>query len=681
MKFIRKLRGWIQRWISFTDNRALLSYVLEAANPKAELADRLEWFEQLINWIRHSGSITNENLKDKGQIHSVRIRFIFQLLDRNPVWRENLALTLRSILQESSGVSLYSETGLANEFGLGSEIIARLVRRITPVPPNHANLAQIFNRTLNSYEDAIWVKNLAPEVKIQLESLLYEINSPAGLKLKKSLAQDMYDALLILSAKVESLGLAPEIRDRLSYRRIVDSPFFQLHRAISNLEGELNLEVLLSDCARDIQNVYTHLETLGVSVAVVYRLDILTKSLERIRILAGLIELMPSDSEATENFIASLIQENIRKNSVRELLKDQLRLLAKKIVERTGISGEHYIARDRGEWLHMITSAAGGGFITTFTAYFKIIISRLALAPFFEGGFFWFDYSLSFLLMQFMGFTLATKQPSATAPALAGKLKQIEQEHQLEQFVDEVIRIVRSQFAAAVGNLGLVIPTSLLFGAGYQYFTGHSFLTLIEAQHTIASFHPFKTLTILNASITGVLLWVSSISGGWFENWMVYNNISAAISHNRSLNLVFGKKLCENFATKFLKNIAGIGANLTLGLALAFVPILTRFFGFTLEVKHVTLSAGALSFALTSMPRAQLDLTALFFASFGILIIGVLNFAISFLLAMYVAQRAREVPLFWVFKLARAVARRFLKHPFAFFFAPVQSSLENEFET
>ncbi len=168
MKTFRKIRGWIQRWITFTDNRAVLSYILESANPNAGLSERIDWLEQLINWIRYSGSIANESLADKGQLHSVRIRFIFQLLERNPLWREKLAFTLRSILQETSGVSLYSESGLSDEFGFVAEIFSRLTRRLIPRPPNHDNLARVFDRIFNLTDDATWVRTLAPEIKSQL---------------------------------------------------------------------------------------------------------------------------------------------------------------------------------------------------------------------------------------------------------------------------------------------------------------------------------------------------------------------------------------------------------------------------------------------------------------------------------------------------------------------------------
>ncbi len=675
MNSIQKVRGWIQRWTIFSDNRADLSYILQQADPKAELSERIEWIEQLVNWIRYSGSTSNENLKEAGQLHAVRIRFILQLVDRNPEWRTKLASTLRSVLQETSGVSLYSETGLADEFGLGAEIFSRLLRKVLPVPPNHADLAQVFARIFDSPDDVEWVRLLPRELREQITNLIFDGSPLEIARLKKSFANDITDALIILSARVESLGLAPDIRSRLNHKRIAESPFVRIHAVANSAELASQLEFLLEECSREIQGVYQHLETLGVSIAVVYRLDILANTLDRMKTLAAMLGRIQSDDTLVLRFISNLIKENIRKNSVGELVSDQFRLLAKKIVERNGVSGEHYIARDRREWFRMFLSAAGGGFLTVFTALFKFLIIRLAFAPFFEGLFFWFNYSSSFLLMQAMGFTLATKQPSATAPALAGKLKEIEREHQLDQFVDEVIRIIRSQFAAAVGNVGVVIPSCLLLGFGYQAILNHPLLTPGEAEHVLASLHPFKTLTIIHASLTGVVLWFSSVSGGWLENWVVFHQIPEAIAQNRRLNIIFGKKSCEKFAEKFLHNIAGIGINITLGFALAYIPIIFRFFGIAMEAKHVTLSSGAFSFALASIPRAELNLNAVIYASVGIMLIGILNFGVSFFLAMFVAQRARQVPLFWLFKLFGAVRKRFLKNPFAFFFAPVQTKL------
>jgi site-specific recombinase len=68
------------------------------------------------------------------------------------------------------------------------------------------------------------------------------------------------------------------------------------------------------------------------------------------------------------------------------------------------------------------------------------------------------NYAASFVLVMLLHWTVATKQPAMTAPAMAAKLKDMSAPDAIERFVDEVAHLLRSQFAAIVGNLGLVAP-------------------------------------------------------------------------------------------------------------------------------------------------------------------------------------------------------------------------------
>jgi hypothetical protein len=63
-----------------------------------------------------------------------------------------------------------------------------------------------------------------------------------------------------------------------------------------------------------------------------------------------------------------------------------------------------------------------------------------------------------------------------------------------------------------------------------------------EPRSTIARsigpwFDPVGSGTIFFAAFTGVLLWVSSLFAGWFENWIVFRRVPEAIEHHR-----FGKR-------------------------------------------------------------------------------------------------------------------------------------------
>ena len=81
--------------------------------------------------------------------------------------------------------------------------------------------------------------------------------------------------------------------------------------------------------------------------------------------------------------------------------------LARKVVERSAETGEHYITRDRGEYREMMRGAAGGGLLTVLTVYLKFLIYGLHLDKFIEGLLASLNYTGSFLLIHFAHFTLA----------------------------------------------------------------------------------------------------------------------------------------------------------------------------------------------------------------------------------------------------------------------------------
>src|SRR6185436_17687553 len=126
------------------------------------------------------------------------------------------------------------------------------------------------------------------------------------------------------------------------------------------------------------------------------------------------------------------------------LLRTSSHQLARKIVERSGHTGEHYITNSRAEHRQMLRSAAGGGVLTAVTLACKFVIGWAKLPLFFEMAFSAANYAGSFLLMQALGFTLATKQPSMTAAALAASLKEVKGQADLPTVVDLIARITRS---------------------------------------------------------------------------------------------------------------------------------------------------------------------------------------------------------------------------------------------
>jgi site-specific recombinase len=95
-----------------------------------------------------------------------------------------------------------------------------------------------------------------------------------------------------------------------------------------------------------------------------------------------------------------------------------------------------------------------------------------------------------------------------------------------------------------------------------------------------------------------------------------------------------------------------------------------KFFGLPLEVRHVTLSAGSLALALSSVGVDAVGWEAVIRAWAGIAVIGLCNFGVSFALALFVAMRARDVSTGERRTLPWAVLRRFVRRPHEFFWPP-----------
>jgi site-specific recombinase len=106
---------------------------------------------------------------------------------------------------------------------------------------------------------------------------------------------------------------------------------------------------------------------------------------------------------------------------------------------------------------------------------------------------------------------------------------------------------------------------------------------------------------------------------------------------------------------------------LVLGFLLGAVPIIFELFGIPLEVRHVTLAAASLGYALdAAWLYGQLHWLDAFLAFSGIALVGVLNIVTSFVLSFLLAIRARNIGEAQSRRFLREVGRELLAHPFSF---------------
>jgi site-specific recombinase len=367
----------------------------------------------------------------------------------------------------------------------------------------------------------------------------------------------------------------------------------------------------------------------------------------------------------------ALIRGSYLQRGVRSLLRNAAKRLARKVVEHTASTGEHYLVNSRADWQALGLGAVGGGFITAFTALGKYAAGALPLAPLVLGFALAGNYAGSFILMQMCHFTLASKQPAMTAAALAANL---EHGWHQEREVELVAAITRSQSIATLGNIAMAMPTAFLLDLLSQAITGHSLLSPETALHSVASLHPFLSLTIPFAALTGGFLWLASLGSGWAANWSAFRRLPEALARHRGLNRLVGSSRAAAIGHFTEEHFSGIVGYLILGFLLGFVPVLfARFFGIPIEVRHVTLSAASLALGAASLFSAgELHGGELAWGLLGIAVIGALNFGVSFSLALRTAMRARDLSAKERSALWQALVEAFRASPRRFLWKPAE---------
>jgi site-specific recombinase len=149
---------------------------------------------------------------------------------------------------------------------------------------------------------------------------------------------------------------------------------------------------------------------------------------------------------------------------------------------------------------------------------------------------------------------------------------------------------------------------------------------------------------------------------------VVYRKLPEAIAQH-GLGRFVGRRTMGALSRFLLRNVSGFGGNISLGVLLAMTPIFGKFFGLPLDVRHVTLSTGALTFSLSSLGGSA-GWGEIIAAGIGIAIIGSLNFGVSFALALAVALRARQVERSDRWRLLASLFATFFRSPLQFFLPP-----------
>jgi site-specific recombinase len=587
----------------------------------------------------------------------------------------------KEMLCSLKSVSLLAETGLPAQHALLPEINRRLFQRLLPSPRGDADATRIFAAIFASPRVVERFLDVEPGLFARLAAILWDAQ---GLSAFPQVRESFHQTLRILAARISGRGTGVAIRQRSAELPIEQSPFyafvFATEKFVESEDSEPPvarmerwLEAVFA-CRGELALVRLNMEDAGVSTALVFDLSAMDASLDRMEMLAAtMVEHTQKPSVAARLLLNSLVSGLQEDTRISSLIRQNFNLLARKTVERTGHGGEHYIAHTRREYWHMWGAAIGGGLLTVFTAAIKLHIIGREWPPFIEAVLVGTNYAISFLLLQIFGLALATKQPSMTGATLADIIRRNRGDSRRDKITEFGASISRTQLAAALGNIFAVCSGAIVFNQAWQVLYHAPYLPANQAEHVYQSLSPLASATAIDAALTGILLWLAGLIGGWCENFAVYHCIPASIAQH-PLGRTIGAHRMQKFADWFDRNIAAWSTSISLGYLMGFTPVFAEFFGLPLDIRHVTLNTGMFAFAAAHYGSSAFSHHWLYSAIIGIAVMFVLNLGVSFGIASYVALRAYSVNHEERWSLLRYVLKQIVHSPLRFLF-PVKPKL------
>lgn len=668
MKFLRLLTSKIRFFFQKEPKDHDVAELLSSIPTTGKLLDSLLWVEEVLDWARSTNIYETAGLQNSATMVAARLRFFHKAIMKDEQKKRHLRFFLYQLLTKSSSMTLFAEAGLNLDFGFWSEFSRRLSQKFIPQVPDQKELSQIFSHLFFHTEDHLWLSNLQTEFYQSFIQLIHEDHS-LHQPLAKKISSELKDASLLVAFQIHHIFLSRELRGEFD---VESHPARQLVKILETSPNSEQMVRTLLQCQQIINQRFAQMESTGIQLKIVYRLETLQMLIQRLRMILSLSKTSSASemAEILPIFISELAKHNIENRNIRPLFQQNLHLISRRIIERNGLTGEHYVTRNKQEYWKMFVSAAGGGVLTVGTVLTKFAIVKAKLPFFFEGLFASLNYAGSFTLMQGLGFTLATKQSSMTASHLAVSLERTTRQ-QADEFVREVTHTIRSQFVSAVGNVVAVVLAAGLFEVVFELVSGHPSITEEKALYTLHSFHPLLSGTIPYAIITGFLLWLSSLFAAGTENWFVSHRLPTVLeNHPRILNMLSPEK-AKRLSLWATENISGLAGNITIGFLLGMLPAFCKFFGLSsFDVRHVTLSSGSWTFALFALEDPSAHLPLIISSVIGIILIGILNIGVSMMLSIWIATKARNITALTSFWLLRKILVQFRKQPKDFFLPP-----------
>ncbi|KJH67951.1 recombinase [Chromobacterium violaceum] len=617
---------------------------------------------------------------------TVNLQALSFLLEHHPEFREALRQALCTLLAESRQIPLYTDAGILANDGFGTTLLHRLGERALPMPYNPDSLRDRFGLLFSDKQDYLWLEAVPDATWHALWRAMAWQEAPRQDSARQTRLQ-LLESVQVLSARITAIGLEPELVRVCPEVERFASPFMHLSAEVQRYadgyrqalidgveppEDEKQVLVLVEQCEAILGKVRKNAARYGISVNLTYHGLRLAQSIARLRALLELLspEHDPAERPQLFRLLVDFARAENRKYSLRDLFKSNTELLALQVTEHAGRHGEHYIAEDRREWSKMGKAAMGAGFIVGFMALIKLMLARGHLPLLWEGIAFGLNYAIGFIIVQILHYTIATKQPAMTAARLAAVLQaQYGRKQQLEELAELIVKVVRTQFVAIMGNVLLAIPTAALIALAWGALFGAPVVDAAKAHKLLHEIDPIHSLALPHAAIAGVFLFLSGLIAGYYDNKAIYRRIPERISGHRLLKRVLGENRAWRLGNYIEHNLGALAGNFYFGMFLGLTGTVGTILGLPLDIRHITFSSANLAFASVALDF-QVPLSVVLLGCAGVALIGVVNLGVSFFLALWVALRSRKLSGSLLLPLIPMLAKRFLRRPLGFFLPP-----------
>ncbi|MBC7886670.1 MAG: hypothetical protein H7Z13_02195 [Ferruginibacter sp.] len=594
-----------------------------------------------------------------------------------------LRKALLSLFLKTNIVNALTESGIVSSRGLLQELLSKIKHKILPELQTPDNFLYVINKIFCKKSDHIWVEGIDKDLWVQFfEGLGIQINLT-----EPKLIGQLQQALQLLSYRLTTLGLEKEITHRyenpgdsifpfLEQNRLVNEYLFRYKSGLDELsQGILlaNIAEALHNCKQSIQWIKEQRIIYGTSLSQTYIITRLQQQIDRLFIILDVLDTDSNfDTGRFVDYFKTVVHNENRKNSIKELMSENTSYLAYQIAEHGGRTGEKFITTTRKEFWRMFRSAMGGGIIISFIGIIKNLLGKMTVAPFWQGFLYSTNYSLGFILIQDTGSTLATKQPAYTANNVASSfdVQKIGEEPDLRNLAITIAKVSRTQLASFTGNLMVVFPLTYLLAWLFFASTGTMIASGAAAQKLLTDQQPFHSLALLYACFTGFFLFLSGLIAGYVENYVVYGKIAERLRNLSSFKNIFSEKRRYKIIHYLENNLGSLMGNIALGFFLGMAGFFGKTFGIPFDIRHITISAANTAIGFFGLDH-QVSIKECWYTLFGVAGIGFLNFAVSFGLAFIVAVKSRGIHLRDYPEFAGILWKYIKRYPRDFVKAPV----------